>query len=159
MPEASAADLAQARFLEHYNCAQSTLWGVAEARGLGCAECIPAIAWALGGGVGHTGRVCGAVIGAAMAIGLAIDEAVPGSVWDRKDEANRVVGDLVRRFEAEFGSADCAALLGFAWDEPDAVDRYVAVGAKEATCLPCVRWAATEAARLIDDLRSETHRA
>jgi len=154
MPETEAADLAQARFLEHFNCAQSTLWGVAEACALGCAECIPGIAWALGGGVGHTGRVCGAVTGAAMAIGLAIDETIAGSVWDRKNEANRVVGDLVRRFEAEFGSADCAALLGFAWHEPDAMDRYLAVGAKEATCLPCVRWAATEAARTIDTLRA-----
>jgi len=154
MPEAEAADLAQARFHEHFNCAQSTLWGVAEVCGLGCADCIPGIAWALGGGVGHTGHVCGAIIGAAMAISLAIDEAVAGSVLDRKNEANRVVGDLVRRFEREFGTTECAALLGFAWDEPDALERYVALDAKEATCLPCVRWAATEAARVIADLRA-----
>jgi C_GCAxxG_C_C family probable redox protein len=155
MPEPNAADLAEAHFLDHYNCCQSTLWAVAEACGLACPRCIPAVALAMGGGIGHTGRACGAVTGAVMALGLAVDQAAAGvPIADRKDRANAVAGAFVGRFEETFGTADCAVLLGFCWDEPDAVGRYVREDAKTARCLPCVRWAAEEAARLIADLRA-----
>jgi len=154
-PSRDPARLAEAHFRAHYNCCQSVLWGVAEARGLMCEKCIPAVGLAMGGGVGHTGRVCGAVTGAAMAVGLAVDDAFAGaSIRQRRDRANREAAALVHRFEAEFGTADCAVLLGFSWEDPDAEARYDRAGAKEGVCLPCVRWAAAEAARLIDDLRA-----
>ncbi len=154
MPDAEAADLAEGHFVDHYNCCQSTLWGVAEARGLRCERCVPAVALGMGGGVGHTGRTCGAVTGAAMAIGLAVDQASDAPISDRKDLANAVVAPLVHRFEAEFGTADCAAILGFSWEDPGAEDRYDREDAKARRCLPCIRWAAAEAVRVIDDLRT-----
>jgi len=153
MAEADAADRAEAHFRDHYNCAQAVLWGVAETRGLMREGCIPAIALAMGGGVGHTGGVCGAVTGAALAIGLAVEEVTPADIRGRRDAANRVVGPMVHRFEAEFGTADCRALLGFSWEDADADARYRREGAKEAICLPCIRWAAAEAVRLIDEVR------
>jgi len=151
-PPRDPADLAEVHFRDHYNCCQSVLWGVAEACGLMRDGCIPAIGLAMGGGVGHTGRVCGAVTGAAMAIGLAVEEVVPADIRGRRDAANRAAAPLVHRFEAEFGTADCDRLLGFSWEDPDAEARYRRQGAKEGVCLPCVRWAAAEAARVIDDL-------
>jgi C_GCAxxG_C_C family probable redox protein len=152
-PSRDAARLAEAHFHDHYNCCQSVLWGVTEARGLTCETCIPAVALAMGGGIGHTGRACGAVTGAVMAVGLAVDAAFAGvPIGERKDRANREAAALAHRFEAEFGTADCAVLLGFSWEDPDALARYDREGAKENVCLPCVRWAATEAVRLIDNL-------
>ncbi len=152
-PSRDAARLAESHFRAHYNCCQSVLWGVTEARGLTCRRCIPAVALAMGGGIGHTGRACGALTGAVMAIGFAVDAAfadVP--ISERKDRANRAAGAFVHRFEEEFGTPDCAVLLGFSWEEPDADARYRREGAKDGVCLPCVRWAAAEAARLIDGL-------
>jgi len=156
MPEScqAAADRADAHFQEHYNCAQSVLWGVAETCDLACRACIPAVALAMGGGIGHTGRACGALTGAVMAVGLAVDRAVGGSISDRRDEANRLAAALVHRFADEFGTTDCAAILGFSWEDPGALERYYRQNAKDEKCLPCVRWAAAEAARTIDDLRA-----
>ncbi len=153
-PEA-VAEAAERRFAEGYNCCQSVLWAVAEGMGRTCPRCIPAVGLAMGGGVGHTGRVCGALTGAVMALGLAVDAALAGRPIDRrKAEANRLAGGLVGRFVEVFGSADCADLLGFRWDAPRALQRYRQKGAKAAVCTPCVRWAAWEAARLVAGLRA-----
>jgi len=148
----AAAARADEHFHEHYNCAQSVLWGVTETYDLACPSCIPAAALAMGGGIGHTGGACGALTGAVMAVGLAVDRAVGGSISDRKDEANRLAAALVHRFADEFGTTDCLALLGFSWSEADAVERWY--GQRGRTCDRYVRWAAAEAARTIDDLRA-----
>ena len=153
-PRQAAADRADAHFHEHYNCAQSVLWGVTETHDLACPSCIPAVALAMGGGIGHTGRVCGALTGAVMAVGLAVDRAVAGSISDRKDEANPLTAALVHRFADEFGATDCLALLGFSWSEPDAVERWYRQ--RRRTCDRYVRWAAAEAACTIEDLDAGT---
>ena len=152
-PFRAAGDRADRHFQQHYNCAQSVLWAVAETCGLACPACIPAVALAMGGGIGHTGRACGALTGAVMALGLAVDRAVVGgSLSARKDEANRLTDALVHRFADEFGSTDCLALLGFSWSEADAVERWHRQ--RRRKCDRYVRWAAAEAARIIDDLRA-----
>ena len=152
-PSRNPADLAERHFQDHYNCCQSVLWAAAEARGLVCEGCIPAVGLAMGGGIGHTGRACGAVTGAVLAIGLAVDRAMADRpLRDRRDRANREAAALVHRFEDAFGTADCAVLLGFSWEDAGADARYRRQGAKTGVCLPCVRWAAEETVRLIDDL-------
>ena len=158
MPETapSVADRAAACFDEGHNCAQSVLMAVAEARGMACPRCIPAVALAMGGGIGHTGRACGALTGAVMALGLAVDRAAAGDIWARKAEANRLAEALVGRFIDQFGTPDCATLLGFCLTEPDAFARYTREDSKRHTCAPCVRWAAAEAARVIDETRTGT---
>ncbi len=148
-----AADAADRYFQEGFNCAQAVLRAVAEARGLACPACIPAVALAMGGGIGHTGRACGALTGAVMAIGLAVDRRMAAApITDRKGAAYRLAGRLVEAFASHFGSSDCAALLGFAWTEPGAVQRFERENLKAARCTVCVRWAADEAVRLVTTL-------
>jgi C_GCAxxG_C_C family probable redox protein len=153
MPDTAAtvADQADRYFQQGLNCAQAVLRAVAEARGFACAQCIPAVALAMGGGVGRSGHVCGALTGAVMAIGLAVDRAVSGGPVEKKQAAYRVAGRCVREFAAVFGSADCRGILGFDWSEPDALDRARRENIKAAKCTPCVRWAAEEADRLIGE--------
>jgi C_GCAxxG_C_C family probable redox protein len=148
----SIAAAADRYFHEGHNCAQAVLKAVAEAKGFACPSCIPGVALAMGGGVGHTGHVCGAVTGAVMAIGLAMDRTVPGDVAARKRAAYGVAGEFVKSFAARFGSADCRGILGFGWSEPGAMDRFRREGLLDAKCAPCVRWSAAEAARIIDEL-------
>lgn len=143
------ADLADRCFQQGHNCAQSVLRAVAETRGMACPRCIPAVALAMGGGIGHTGKACGALTGGVMAVGLAVDRHVAGPIEARKAEANRLAGKFVTDFTARFGSPDCAALLGFSWSEPDAPERFARENAKAARCTPCVRWAAAEVDRLL----------
>jgi C_GCAxxG_C_C family probable redox protein len=148
------ADAADRYFQEGLNCAQAVLRAVAEARGLSCPQCIPGVALAMGGGVGHTGHICGAATGGALAIGLAVDRATAGGMAEKKQAACRVAGRLVREFAAVFGSADCRDILGFDWSRPGALDRARRENIKQAKCTPCVRWAAEEADRLVAELRA-----
>jgi len=151
MPELGSpiADDAARLFAQGFNCAQSVLKAVAEARGISCPSCIPGVALAMGGGVAHAGQICGAITGGVMAVGLAVDRAMPAAVpSDRKREANHQAAHLVHAFAAEFGEQDCSALLGFSWDEPDAMDRFKRDNFGMQRCTPLVRWAAEEADRI-----------
>jgi len=154
-PTQPVADIAARYFQEGHNCAQAVLRAVAEAEGLSCAPCIPAVALAMGGGIGHTGRACGAVTGAAMVLGLAVDRFLSGPMSAKKPAAYRLAGELVNRFAARFGAADCEAILGFGWSEPGAMDRFRRENAMAGKCTPCVRWAAEEAARVIVAVRAD----
>jgi C_GCAxxG_C_C family probable redox protein len=153
----SVADVAARYFREGHNCAQAVLRAVAEAGGLSCPQCIPAVALAMGGGIAHTGRACGAVTGAVMVVGLAVDRFLGGPMAAKKPPAYRAAADLVNRFAAEFGSADCEAILGMSWADPGSMDRFRREGFMETKCVPCVRWAAEEAARIVADLRTNPH--
>ena len=66
----SRADLALSRFSAGFSCSQSVLSAFAPDLGL---ELDPAlrVAAAFGGGMGRTGRTCGAVTSALMALGAA----------------------------------------------------------------------------------------
>ena len=154
MPDTAAtvAETADRYFQEGHNCAQAVLRAVAEARGMACPACIPGVALAMGGGVGHTGHVCGALTGGVMVIGLATDRAAPGGPVEKKRAAYHAAGEYVRAFAAEFGSADCRGILGFDWSEPDAMARALRENVKRHKCTPCVRWAAAEAERIIGQL-------
>jgi len=148
------ADAADRYFQEGLNCTQAVLRAIAEARGLACPQCIPGVALAMGGGVGHTGHICGAATGGVMAIGLAVDKAITSGPAEKKQAAYLAAGRLVREFAAVFGSADCRGILGFDWSEPGALDRARRENIKSCKCTPCVRWAAEEADRLIAEIRS-----
>jgi C_GCAxxG_C_C family probable redox protein len=95
-----------------WNCAQSVVKAYAEASGLSVEEDALLMASALGGGVGRTGNICGAVNGAALILGRRFGYGDPADAAGRE----RVYG-LVRRlaeeFEREHGSVQCSELLGF----------------------------------------------
>jgi C_GCAxxG_C_C family probable redox protein len=149
-PAAVAAD---AYFQQGLNCAQSVVRAVMEHAGLEGADAVASAALAMGGGIGRTGKACGAMTGAVMAVGLAADRHTPGDLRTRKHEAYRLAGDLVRQFTEACGGADCATILGFSWNDAGAAERARRENVHVARCTPCVRWAAAEAARLIDALR------
>jgi C_GCAxxG_C_C family probable redox protein len=89
-------------------CAESVLTVLAHRQGVH-SDLVPAIATGLCSGVSRRAGMCGAVSGAVMALGLA---------YGRKDEGDRVdrsyvaVGAFMDAFEREFGSSNCAGLLG-----------------------------------------------
>jgi C_GCAxxG_C_C family probable redox protein len=153
MPPVS--DEAARLFSSGLNCAQSVLKSVTEARGMSCPSCIPGVALAMGGGVAHSGQICGAILGGVMAVGLAVDRTSSGSPVEKKQEAYRHAVHLVSGFEAEFGAQDCSALLGFAWDEPDAIERFKKDNFGMKRCTPFVRWAAEEADRICRGIMSK----
>ena len=91
----------------HLNCAQAVL-----AAGLLSTDQDPALVGAanyFGGGMVRMGQACGALTGAALALGLR-DVGADGSL--PKNAAFDPMQKLMRDFEAEFGAITCKGLVG-----------------------------------------------
>lgn len=102
--------LARARFSEGYSCSQSVLAAFASDLGLDTDAALR-VAAAFGGGMGGTGRTCGAVTGALMALGLKYG-ATRGDDKATKERAYALAREFIERFEARNGDVACAELLG-----------------------------------------------
>lgn len=137
-------DRAVALFEEGFNCCESTLAALAEGLGKRC-DCIPSVATGMGGGVGHTGYVCGSITGAAMAVGLAVGKMGLADHTAEKDWANAIVTELVDAFGKQFQTVACRELIDVDLGAADWRERYMAEGCKE-TCSRFVRFTAEWAA-------------
>lgn len=132
------ADRAEQLFAEGYNCCESTVTALVESLGMRC-DCLPGLATGLGGGVGHTGDVCGAVTGGAMAVGLAAVRKGLASHVAEKDWANAIVTELVEAFDREFNYHRCRELIGIDFRATDWLEQYRDGGCKEK-CSSFVRF-------------------
>ncbi len=91
-----------------YYCAESVLLAMAESLGIH-SDLIPRLATGFCSGMARTGGQCGAVSGAMMGIGLVAGRRSPA---ETVDSSYVLVQELFKRFEDEFGSTNCRALLG-----------------------------------------------
>jgi C_GCAxxG_C_C family probable redox protein len=112
-------------------------------------DVIPRIASAFAGGIGNTGAVCGAVVGAVMAIGLKQGRA------DTMEKALRnlaVAREFRRRFEAEMETISCRELTGADLTTEEGVEQFMSSDTPQTVCFPAV----SVAYRLVVDLLKET---
>lgn len=93
---------------------------------------IPRIATAFAAGMGRTGEVCGAVIGAIMSIGVAHGR-------DKSDQPDEKAMLLTRRFlsafREEMGEIHCRALTGFDLSTPEGVEQFRSSDVPIKVCL------------------------
>lgn len=129
------ADLAEALFSKGYNCAQSVLCAFTEDLGVDM-DTAMRMSSSLGGGLGHAGEVCGAVLGMAMAVGLMHGTGTTLPDMEAKGALNEKTRLLVEDFRAKFGSSGCDDLR-------EAGNRTI--------CMPYVRYAAALAERTDQD--------
>jgi C_GCAxxG_C_C family probable redox protein len=134
-----APERARAAFLDdggRYGCAEATYLALAGAFGL---PTDTAATMALNGGVAYGGGTCGAITGAAVAVGLLAGRRVP----DHR-EAKRIARELVAAaaasFEGEFGATSCRELTGFDLRAPGGHDAFVADGRWRTACTAQVEW-------------------
>jgi C_GCAxxG_C_C family probable redox protein len=98
-------------------------------------EAIPQIASGFAGGIGNTGAVCGAVVGAIMAISLKLGRA---------DTMEGMLGNLAvarefrRRFEAEMGNLTCRELTGLDLTTDEGMAQLMDSDAAQKVCFPAV---------------------
>jgi C_GCAxxG_C_C family probable redox protein len=107
------------------------------------------IAFGFAGGIGNTGAVCGAVIGAVMAIGLKRGRA------DTMEEGLRelaVPREFRRRFEAEMGTINCRELTGVDLTSEEGLQQFMSSDTPKTVCFPAV----AAAYRLVVDLLKKT---
>lgn len=99
------------------NCAQAVLsvycqeFGLERTLGLSLAQ-------GFGGGMGHTGKTCGAASAAYMVLGLSqkISADAPRQSLDR---TYALIGEFDRQFKALHGSVSCTELCGYDLSTPD----------------------------------------
>jgi C_GCAxxG_C_C family probable redox protein len=111
-------------------------------------EVIPRIASGFAGGIGNTGSVCGAVIGAVMAIGLMQKKA------DSMEEglANLAVGqEFRRRYETEMETISCRELTGLDLTTQEGLEKIMTSETAQAACFSSVG----VAYRVVSDLLKE----
>ena len=112
-------------------------------------EIIPQIASCFGGGIGNTGAVCGAVVGAGMAIGLMKERGDAMEDWLR---IAALAEEFRRRFEAEMGTINCRELTGADLTTEEGREQYMRSDKPQTVCFPAVG----VAYRLVVDLLKET---
>lgn len=104
-------------FEQGYNCAQSTL--VVFSTDLGIDEDTAyKVASGFGAGLGYRGEMCGAVIGAYLAIGIKYGFIRP-SEQDKKDQTYRLIAVFLDEFKNRNGSVYCRELINYDTGDPD----------------------------------------
>ncbi len=131
-------------FRQGYCCAESVLLAVAENCGIK-SGIIPAIATGLCGGVGRSGRMCGAVSGGVLGLNLVFGRSNPK---ESPDQNHRVVGAFLKDFEQKFGAIDCEPLIGCRLDTPEGHRMFVENKLREQKCEGYVQ----AAGRMVCDL-------
>lgn len=113
MRREQAIELARSYFLQDgngYGCAETCLLVLATAYGLErAADSSPAMA--LNGGVAWSGSICGAVTGAALAVGRLSAERLADH-HEAKRAARCITMDLMAAFREAFGDVNCRPLIG-----------------------------------------------
>jgi C_GCAxxG_C_C family probable redox protein len=113
MTEQEAVELARSYFLTEdnvYGCAETTLMVLQQAFSLpGATDSSPAMA--LNGGLAWSGGACGALAGAALAVGRLAGQRIADHK-EAKAAARGIIARLMAEFRAEFGHTDCRDLVG-----------------------------------------------
>jgi C_GCAxxG_C_C family probable redox protein len=150
----AAAARARARelFLDDANvhgCAESALVALATVFGLPDAE-DSSPAMALNGGIAYSGSTCGAITGAAMAVGRLAAARITDHV-EAKRVARHLTQEAMASFEREFGATSCRALLGLDLSTEAGHRAFIEGGVWRDTCMRQIEFAVGALATLADD--------
>ena len=116
-------------FNEGFSCSQAIVAAYADQYGLDRNQALK-IAAGLGGGIGRTGSICGAVTGAILILGLRFGTTDPKDK-NAKFEAYKKVQLFNEEFKTRTGSLICRELLGFDFTTPEGGLRAKQPGAFE----------------------------
>jgi C_GCAxxG_C_C family probable redox protein len=149
---AKATETTRATFLRddnYYGCAESTLVALQTVFGLENPEDSSA-AMALNGGIAYSGGMCGAISGAAMALGklsaLRLEDH-----RQAKRMARLLTQRLIADFETEFSSSDCRDLIDYQISIPAEHDAFIASNVWRTTCMRQIEFSVEYLASLADE--------
>lgn len=152
MAEIDAAAIARAYFLadgNQFGCAETTFIVLKGAYGLEDPMDASA-AMALNGGVAYGGGACGAITGAALAVGMLAGRRIDDHPA-AKAVARGLIAGLMDDFLAEHGSIDCRDLIGYDLRAPGQHEAFIASGIWRDRCMRQVEFAVTRMAPLADE--------
>jgi C_GCAxxG_C_C family probable redox protein len=107
-------------------------------------------AMALNGGIAYRGATCGAITGAALAVGMLAERRVADHAAAKR-VARELVAGLIDGFEAAFDATDCRDLIGHDLRAPGGHEAFIASGIWRDRCMRQIEYAVTWLAPLADD--------
>ncbi len=126
-------DIALKYFRDHFNCSQAVFTAFGTEDGLSEEQCLKT-ACAFGGGIGRQQLTCGAVTGAAMALGLRYGKGI-NDPEEKKTETYARVKKLFSEFDKKNGSVSCRELLtGLDMNDPGDHQRIMEMQLFEILC-------------------------
>jgi C_GCAxxG_C_C family probable redox protein len=131
-------EMASAKFLSGYNCAQAVVYAFHDEAGLG-EDLALKLATGLGGGMGRKQEVCGALTGGILVLGLRHGR---GRTGDRAatELTYARTRELMDRFAAKHGSCLCRQILqGYDIATEEGRQRAKADDVHNKVCQPCVQ--------------------
>jgi C_GCAxxG_C_C family probable redox protein len=134
--------------VEKMNCAQAVLTTFCEELGLDRATALR-LTMGFGGGEGHTGGTCGAVIGAYLTFGL--QQELNSNMQPAKDKAVASIMEFTRRFKDVHSSTLCPELLGYDIRIEEEFKEAIKDGAFVKKCSVFIR----DAAELVEKMSKE----
>jgi len=147
-----AVELARNFYLDEghpFGCAETAFIVLKSVYGLDDAL-DPAPAVALNGGVAWSGGLCGAITGAAMAVGMLAEQRIDDHAAAKR-VARELIADTLEAFREEHEAVDCRDLIGYDLRAPGGHDAFIASGAWREGCLRQVEFVVGRLARLADD--------
>ena len=151
MSEETAKETARKLFLRddnHYGCAETSLVALQKLYGLPNAE-DSSSAMVLNGGVAYSGGVCGAISGAAMAVGRLAEQRI-GDHKLAKRTARRIIQSVMAEFDSEFGSHNCSGLIEYDISTQQGHDEFIESGVWRTTCMSQLEFSVAKLAKLAD---------
>ncbi|NHJ21128.1 MAG: C_GCAxxG_C_C family protein [Candidatus Lokiarchaeota archaeon] len=133
-------------FEKDFNCAQSIFGTFAPYYGLD-QDIALKIATGFGGGMGRSGRTCGAVTGAYMVIGLKHGLGLSNDS-DAKDKTYQIVNEFSYRFLKKNGSMICKEIIGCDINTPEGLEFFRQNDLLDKKCRLCVK----NAAEILEEL-------
>lgn len=152
MNDVDAVNAARSLFLadgSEHGCAETTFVVLKDHYGL-VDSTDSAAAMALNGGVAYSGGTCGAITGAALALGLmaAVRHADHGTA---KRVARGIAAAVLDDFQDNFGAVDCRALTGIDLRAPGAHAAFIAGGTWRVGCMRQIEFVVRKLAPLGDE--------
>jgi len=129
-------DRARELFLDDaniYGCAETTFVVLKEAYGLPDAGDSGA-AMALNGGIAYSGSMCGALTGAALAVGMLAEREI-GDHRQAKRRAREATAATIADFRTTFGATTCRELTGFDLSSDEKHRAFIEDGTWRTGCM------------------------
>jgi C_GCAxxG_C_C family probable redox protein len=130
-----------------FNCAQAVIKAYSGDVGLKDVEAAVKMASVLGGGIGRTGHVCGAVSGAALIIGMKFGTTDPSNAQAKELPYNKT-NELLERFRAENKTILCRELVSADMRNPEELKKAREAGIFQQKCPLFV----ASAGRILEDI-------
>jgi C_GCAxxG_C_C family probable redox protein len=94
----------------------------------------PSAAVALNGGIAYSGGLCGALTGAALAVGMLAERRIHDHARAKR-VAREIVAGALEAFREEHGAVDCRELIGYDLRAPGGHDAFLASGSWRDGCM------------------------